>query len=317
MKLSTTAIILAASNFFYASAENTAVASCADKIGVSQSCVRTCGSANATDSAYSNLLLQCLDDASGFNIASQLETCCSMSGTCTSSMSDADDCLKAQLANVRSAANNYLGCIYTRRQNLSCPWATFCVNLLTGAAGTGASSDFSVASGSRLATMTANATTCDDMSLFGEDACSTVAGCCEPCADDIAAVVNAVTNDILIPAYGGDNAPSSCSGTCADFTSRVRQLESTGEEPVAAAQVVDPDQLTRVSEMSQECTDSLATDIAAYNHTVAVENFLPCLYKKMGKIMAETETLQQSSASEFSPSVAATAVASAVLAAFA
>lgn len=303
----------------YASAQT----NCADKIGLSQACVKQCVDAPYTAGTdYSNLLTFCLDQDSEFNRAQQLETCCVMTDDCSNSMQDADECLKTELTNVKSAATEYLGCVYLEREaGVNCGFANFCIGILTGGAGTGEDNDFSVGADSSLAKITEDAQTCSDMDIFGLNACEAVAGCCAPCGDKIAAVANAVTNDILLPTYGNGSVTQCEDKTCAAFsgvTPITRQLDMTDASSIDIS-TISSEKMTEIVALADECNNGLSIDIASYNTTHAIENYLPCLYKKMGNIFADAESKKaaESSATAFSPGVTSAAVTAIVSTAFA
>lgn len=330
MKLSIISLVgigLASSNVAYGNVNST-TNQCAQTISNAQGCTKQCGdtastTVNPNDSngfSYGNLLLECIDqDASPLSRPQQLEQCCGMNtGACGSSMVDAYACMSDQLEDVKAKSRDYLGCIYAKKDSGECGFANFCVGILTGGHGSGAPNDFDVgastAEGS-LAVISRNAQTCDDMNVFGLNACEQVATCCEPCADKIAGVANAVINELLLPSYSAtlSNCPDK---NCAEYTT-VRQLEATTESTGTTINVND----TAVVELTRECTDGLTNDIVVYNETFAIDNFFPCLYKHMGKIVAGTEetTLEAEESSSVSfffvaTSVTVSAIASTLLA---
>mmetsp|Transcript_28662 Transcript_28662/g.61490 ORF Transcript_28662/g.61490 Transcript_28662/m.61490 type:complete len:366 (+) Transcript_28662:3-1100(+) len=288
MKLSP---IIAFASFNFLSVEGQTA--CTTKINTAQACVKRCGDTGSlnTDSngiPYGNMLLECIDQESTFNTSQQLETCCGMASytdmDCTSSMQEADECLDTELADVRTSAVDYLTCIYDARDDGQCAFANFCVNILTGGHGTGMPNDFSVGSGSNLSSLATNALSCDDMDVFGANACEQVSGCCEPCADKIAGVVNTVINDILLPSY--NDVLADCGDKkCSEYTP-TRQLEDASMPGVIS---VTTDHTDDVAKLMEGCDNGLTTDIVLHNQTHAVDNYFECLYKKTGKIMAETE----------------------------
>eukprot|EP00536_Pseudo-nitzschia_multiseries_P011029 jgi/Psemu1/326282/estExt_fgenesh1_pg.C_3570001 len=282
MKLSSAAVIILYSALLRANAQT----NCADKIGLAQVCVKECVDAPYTlSSDYDNKLLYCIDQSAEFNRSSQLENCCGMTGDCVSSMQNAHECLQGELADVKATALDYLTCVYQSRENGTCGFANFCFALLTGGTGTGASNDFSVAENSSLAIITGNAQTCSDMDIVGKNACGTVAFCCAPCADKIADVANAVTNTILLPTYNTAGVADCPNKTCAEFNGNTRQLETTDELALGAI-YLGPEESATISEYNNECSESLSVDIAAFNTSYAAQNYFPCLYKQMDKIMA-------------------------------
>lgn len=286
MKLATTALILA-----NALSANASVNDCATSIGSAQTCIKTCGLAGTTDDAYDNKLLYCVDQVTQLS-GSFLQTCCEMTNDCQDSMEDAGTCLNAEFTDVKAKATEYLTCIYNERSSGGCPFANFCVGILTGGAGSGYENDFSLSSEGKLDLITRDANTCSDLDVFGKDACNTVENCCNTCQEKIADVVSAVTNEILIPAYGNGSVTSCDAKTCAEYTA-TRQLETTITEDASTTTVdavtIDATSAAMIAGFSDECLDGLTSEIVVYDENTAVDNYMGCLYKKMGKIMAETE----------------------------
>jgi len=310
---------------YYSSAQS----NCAEQIGVAQGCTKQCVDAPYTmGTDYSYMLLYCLDQDAGTSRAQQLETCCGMTGPCITSMVNAHECLNTELADVKSTALDYLTCVYERKQDGTCMFADWCVPLLTGGSGTGETNDFSLSGGSSLALLTSEAQTCSALDVFGKNACETVEGCCGPCSDKIAAVVNAVTNDILLPTYGNGNITQCDDKTCDEFTGaptrRQRQVEATAIDTDATDTtiVIDAAKMTEIVSLAEECNEALSIDIASYNQTHAAAQYIPCLYKNMNKLLAEPETTAESSSSAVAffsgaTSVSVAAIASTVFAALA
>jgi len=294
-----------------------ALTGCAEKINTAQVCVKTCGAIASTNETstgqpYGNMLLECIDQPIDNSRAQQLETCCDMNSyndtSCGTSMQEAENCLTNELLIVKEKSVEYLTCIYDQYNNGTCPFANWCVSLLTGGHDEDSVNNFGVGIESNLAELSRTAGTCDDMNVFGSNACSVVSGCCDTCADKIAGVVNAVMDDLLLPAYSN---LTDCGGnkTCTEYTnSSARQLEITGGSVVGpttinAANSVD------VPGLASECNGGLIDEIVLYNETYAATNFLECLYKKTGKIAAETETMAQIESSSISLSLGATSMA--------
>ena len=221
----------------------------------------------------------------------QLGTCCEMNSTCTTAMQGAKQCLEGELSNVTEASEDYLTCIYEKRMSNECPFANFCVSILAGGYGSNATNDFGVGNEMNLGRTTREADTCEDMNIFGKNACTEVEGCCQPCADMIAGVVNAVVDDLLLPAYSN---LSDCGDemTCEDYTNvTTRQLENV-DGPVVDSTIIDVENSPDVESLAVECNDDLVNEIILYNTSSAVSNFFGCLHKTMGKIVAETEANQ-------------------------
>lgn len=294
-----------------------ALTGCADKIDTAQACVKTCGSIESTNLSstgepYGNMLLECIDQQIDNDLTPQLESCCEMDSyndtACGTSMQEAENCLTNELSIVKEKSVEYLSCIYEKNNNGECPFANWCVSLLTGGYDGGFTNDFGVGNESNLAELSRSAGTCEDMNVFGSNACSVVAGCCDLCGDKIAGVVNAVMDDLLLPTY---STLSDCGGnkTCANYTnSTARQLEIT-DGSVVGPTTINADNSVDVTGLAGECNDGLTNEIVLYNETYAVTSFFECLYKKTGKIAAETEPIAQVESSSISLFLGATSMA--------
>merc|ERR1712176_479075 len=147
---------------------------------------------------------------------------------------------------------------------------------------------FGVGEEMNLGRMAALASTCEDMDIFGLNACGEIQSCCQPCADGIAAVVNSVVDDLLLPSYsnltgcGGDKQCSYYMNTTA------RQLENIVESPSVESTISDVENSIDVAALAGQCNEDLVNDIVLCNTTSAASNFFECLNKKMGKIIAIT-----------------------------
>lgn len=268
-------------------------------------CVRDCGSKPAKSSPTGNLLLECVDAvANGFNVGGQLVECCDMGGTdCENFMNQADQTLTDNLQNIKGTAADYLQCVYDNQSGVqTCLAASMCVSLLTGGVGQGFENDFGVGVSQHqtsLYQISRSAQECSDMDPFGKRACDTVQGCCSECQPLIANVVHAVTNDLLLPAYNGNSLSNCPLKTCAELSSspakRRSLAEDTAEQEDQRTTEEEEEESTSttgdddfVGELAEECTTGMKNDILQYNETVAADNFLECLYKKMGKIAVKT-----------------------------
>jgi len=286
--------------------------SCVNMIDTSQNCVKQClstGSLNVDSNGaqYGNRLFECLDSD---EVPEQLGTCCGMNLTCATALEEATQCLQDELSNVSATAVNYLQCISDRRSAGQCPFAQYCVSVLAGGYGSNATNAFGVGYEMTLGVMTIEATSCADMNIFGENACTEVKGCCEPCADIIASVVNAVVDDLLLPGYNSTLRDCGGEKTCDNYTNiDARQLENVDGSSVGSA-IIDITNSLDTSALADECNHDLVNEIIVYNTTSAVTNFFECLQKKMGQIIAESDAneieSQKSSSTSFFRGASAT-----------
>merc|ERR1712107_92456 len=242
------------------------------------------------------------------------------------------------------AASSYLDCIETNYDSPTCN-ADWCMSIWTGGVGGGAVNDFDVgpdrvseSTTTSLAGLARNANTCDDMNEFGFNACDNLKGCCPRCTHRIAKVVNALTNDLLLPAYN-DGTVSNCPAdkTCRDYgaidveipsTRRAtRSLDetttttstTTTEGTTIATTADDSDNDNdlaedEVEEFASDCSNKMVNDIIQYNETHAAENFFECLFKKVGSIAALADGKAAAAAEVQSPATT-TSIASFTMAA--
>lgn len=301
--------------------------SCVEKIDTAQSCLDQCvdipkEGANTLGSYYGNQLAYCLDPTSPQT--ESLEACCDMDGSkgiwnytatsCDGSLTAANDCLTTELATVRTAGVEYLQCIADYYTFGLCQFANFCLNFFAGGYGTGSDFgvDFAVGSTSSLADDFRNAATCEDpgVTKFGNDVCKSGNGCCYWCNDELARVVNAVMDDILLPTY---SSISDCGGetTCEAYLNTTDQRDLEMVAPVTTS----PENADLAAELGTECTGTLSQEIVLYNETYAISNYFDCLGKKMAKIAAVTDEAKQESSGislSLGPVTAISMIASAV-----
>lgn len=283
----------------------TAQSFCAEKIDKAQQCTKQCVSTESLNldengAPFGNLLFECLGSISGDDISNQLGTCCGMNSyddaACATAMEEATVCLQGELSRVAETSKNYLNCIKEKRTNQECPFADLCVAILAGGYGKieeGTTNDFGVGYDMNLGRMTREATTCQDMDIFGKNACTEVQGCCGKCADGIAAVVNAVVDDLLLPAY---STLRDCGGNkeCVYYMEQgERQLENAVESPSAGSPIIDIEDSMDTTALAGQCNDDLVNEIVLYNTTFAASNFFGCLHNTMGKIIAEVDANEQ------------------------
>merc|ERR1719162_2159392 len=123
------------------------------------------------------------------------------------------------------------------------------------------------------------------MDAFGWNACDMVNGCCTECAPLIAAVVNAVTDDLLLPAYS--DTVTTCGGnkTCSDYTVT---LPAGRHLPRNLATNTAPTTRSRAATYAADCAAALRTTIVQYNETYAAEQFMTCMFQKVGQLAVDT-----------------------------
>jgi len=278
---------------------------CTAEVDAAQGCVKQCGSAITPDQT-NNLLNYCVGNPDEGN----LTTCCQMEEPCVTTMSNANNCLDNEFARVGAAAEAYFDCLLTPS---NCFFGAFCVNIFAGGYNTNASTNFAVA--------TRQADSCEDPMLnsLGYDACDALGTCCDACDTEIADLVNAVLDDILLTTYGQPGVEA-CSvhpetglnKTCAYYLGEEdRRLETNLVGP--AGVIGEYDGVAK--ELALECNTALADDVILYNESYAVGNYFDCLYKKTGKAAAVLDDAEQASSGIsllFGPAAALSTMASVV-----
>jgi len=266
----------------------------ASTISTAQGCVKQCGETTATDTAYGNLLLQCVDetiaDEGGLNKDEQMEDCCRMDSNngCASAMQNANDVLEKSLTGIKTTAGDYLSCVLNNKNTDNCRIASFCISILTGGWNQNFANDFSVdgdnTGPNSLAQMARTADTCDSMNDFGYRACDNLKGCCSHCAPKIADVVHAVTNELLLPAYS-DKVRDCESKSCEEYGVTIPQTRNRRQlVPDDGTISSEEDNNSIGTELAEECTELMKDDVLRYNETYAAEAFMACLFQKMGTI---------------------------------
>jgi len=303
MKLS----VIALSGIFVAFSGMVEGQTCADTIDTAQGCLSECvfirnlGN-NTLGTYYGNQLTYCLDPT--ISQTESLEACCDMDGSksignytgtsCDGSLTAANECLKTELQAVQTAGVEYLQCIADYYKFGLCQFANFCLGFFTAGYGSGPElgNDFAVGSSSSLADDFRNAATCEDpgVTSFGKNVCEFGNGCCHYCNTELASVVNAVMDDILLPTY---SSLSDCGGetTCMAYLNTTGQRDLEMVAPVTTS----PENAELATELGTECTGTLSQEIVLYNETYAISNYFDCLGKKMAKIAAVTDEAKQES----------------------
>lgn len=292
-------IVLAVSDMAKAS-------NCTAEVDAAQGCAKQCGR-NRTSDGANNLLSFCSNSTSLAN----LTTCCQMEEPCVTTMENANQCLDTEFANVRTAAVDYFNCTLGDK----CPFGEWCVNIFAGGYGSNArygsnaTNDFSVAF--------RQADSCQDenLSSFGYDACDALGTCCEACKPQIAGLVNAVMDDILLTTYGQPGVTSCGAGkTCDDY---LGVAERKLYDLVGPADMI-ADYEVVAKELARECNNGLTDDVILYNESYAVTAYFDCLYKKTGKAAALLDDAEQAASSgislTFGPAAALSAIVSVVYA---
>jgi len=284
-----------------------AISECTSEIDTAQACLYGCGrdTLDIDNTTSVNRLQHCTGQIiANSTLFQQLDGCCG----CNTTLTEAGNCLKNEdeFEDIKAKSLVYLTCIYTENSldaDNGCGHPEWCASILAGGYNQGYVNDFGV---NGLIQGASNATSCEDENLLGfvHDACEVVSGCCEPCASDMAGVANAVLKSFIFPTNSnlfGCAADTTCVNSTT-VNSTTRQLESTDESSLVGPTSINVENSLYVEGLADECGDGLVEEIVLYNETYAANNFLTCLYKKMGKIVADTDstTLESEQSSSIS-----------------
>jgi len=271
---------------------------CFNSISKSQNCLKLCGEKEATggtdnstttssNSSSSNLLSECL----GANDYSTLDTCCQMDTECASTWSTSRTCMTQTLTQIMEKSSDYIQCI---REPGVCTGGgdtdDTCLTSLTSAL-QGGSTD--------MEEMASSATTCRDLDPLLTETCTTATGCCPACSSLVAGVVEAVTNDLLLPVYNRMDPVLTCPGmTCAageedDGSSTPPVVvTTTTPETETSSTSTDTTDTDEGMDLATECNTLLAQNIVLHNESYAAESFFTCLTKTTGTVMSTADDVE-------------------------
>jgi len=273
---------------------------CFNAISKSQNCLKICGEKEATgdtddnsttttvtsSSSSSTLLSECL----GVNDYSTLDTCCQMDAECASTWSISRTCMTQTLTQIMEKSSDYIQCI---REPGVCKTGgdtdDTCLTSLTSAL-QGGSTD--------IEEMASSATTCRDLDPLLTETCTTATGCCPACSSLVAGVVEAVTNDLLLPVYNRMDPVLTCPGmTCAgnedgSSTPPVVVTTTTPETETLSSSTATTDTDAGV-DLATECNTLLAQNIVLHNESYAAESFFTCLTKTTGTVMSTADDVEE------------------------
>jgi len=274
MKLSTLSIIgiaLVSSKAVSGNNDKDDETACLNSISEAQECLKRCGDVEVSDSNSttfsSNLLMECIS----LNEFNDLGSCCEMDDECADTWSTSSSCMTNTLTNIMDKSIEYIQCI--REPGV-------CTGGVTDACMTSLKSMFQGGGNADIADMAGSATTCSDMDPFLTDTCTTAEGCCSACSPLIAGVVEAVTNDLILPVYNRMDPILNCPGmTCGGDDGIVTP-------PATTTASGDDDEGV---DLATECNTVLAQNIVLHNESYAVEDFFRCITKTTGKIMLEAD----------------------------
>jgi len=270
---------------------------CFNAISKSQNCLTLCGEKEATggtdnstttsSSSSSNLLSECL----GVNDYSTLDTCCQMDTECASTWSTSRTCMTQTLTQIMEKSSDYIQCIREPGVCTGGDTDDTCLTSLTSALQGGITD---------IEEMASSATTCRDMDPLLTETCTTATGCCPACSSLVAGVVEAVTNDLLLPVYNRMDPVLTCPGmTCAageeDGASPppVVVTTTTPETETSSSTTDTTDTDDAGVDLATECNTLLAQNIVLHNESYAAESFFTCLTKTTGTVMSEADDVEE------------------------
>ena len=215
-------------------------------IRAAQDCIQDCGEYFLPGNTTTNVLQTCLTDRKQEQVTSaatetvvtmdvDFEECCGITTDgelleCAGTLTAAQAVLMTRLVSIQSSAANYLTCMAENYGTDRCRLPGNCTSIVVGwGTGIGFANDVDMWVILRYSTLGPPATSslanlarttdasCTVMDAFGSNACDMVQGCCTECAPLIAAVVNAVTDELLLPIYS--DTVTTCGGKkmCIDY----------------------------------------------------------------------------------------------------
>lgn len=236
--------------------------------------------------------------------------CCEMSAACNATMMDARTCSKNSCmpSCIKTEAQSYMNCIVSKSKANVCRFAGLCVGQFTG------NDAFDFADVLADAADQVTATDCSPMDAFVDSACDISNRCCDDCNTDMSSLVSCLVNDFLLPLSSSGGAvecqiSSPVGGTCA----------VTGASAVAVGRGAGRQMENQTDEIAlegadiSECEDVLTFSFMVHNESYAVDQFVSCIGKKVGHIIAESETNNDTTPSNEEVSSAVTVYGSALL----
>jgi len=268
----------------------------ATTISAAQQCLKDCGEEFSLEGT-TNVFQTCLADwnqAAPVPMEFDFEPCCGMTrggalAECAGTLTAAEAVLTTRLVSIQASAATYFTCLSENYGQATCLFPGICLISLTGGTGMGEVNDFDVGGENPHATSLANMArttdeSCTIMDAFGRNACDMVQGCCTECAPLIAAVVNAVTDDLLLPAYSATVTTCGGNKTCSDYNVTL----PAGRHHRKLAANTAPTTGSRAATYAADCTAALRTTIVQYNETYAAEQFMTCMFQKVGQLAVDT-----------------------------
>jgi hypothetical protein len=227
------------------------------------------------------------------NKLNDLVQCCEMNSTCKETMVAAKKCATPPSdpsddscipSCIKRTAANYLGCLQTKARDDVCKFAGFgCVGQLVG----DEKYDFNaVLADAKQVTPT----DCSPLDGFVNGVCDVSQRCCSQCNAQMGLLANCLVNRFILPLNTVSNG-----GTTCEVLSQGNAQCSLGDPVTAVGRSAD-----NVSDATydlegveiDDCSEDLSMNFVVHNETYAVDQFMECIGKKMGEIIALEEQQQ-------------------------
>jgi hypothetical protein len=213
--------------------------------------------------------------------------CCEMSAACNTTMMEARTCSRNSCmpSCIKTEAQSYMNCIVSKSKAKVCNFAGLCVGQFTG------NDAFDFADVLAEAADQVTASDCSPMDAFVDGVCDISNRCCDECNADMSSLTSCLVNDFLLPLSSTGGAvqcqiSTPVGGTCA----------ITGASAVAVGRGSDLE-MENVTEENvlagadiTGCEEVLTFSFMVHNETYAVDQFVSCIGKKVGQVIAESET---------------------------
>ncbi|KAG7356823.1 hypothetical protein IV203_001509 [Nitzschia inconspicua] len=307
---------------------------CTDTLTAAQLCLRECvnkgpvaewGGAVDFQTNGASRLWQCLPGNGKLpqftnpDPLTDLMGCCEMTAACNQTMIDAQTCSKNNCLPpcIKRSAQRYTNCIVRQSQARVCNFAGLCVGQLTG------NDAFDFAQTLSGAADRVTETSCSPLDSFVDGICGISDRCCDDCNANMATLASCLVNRLLLP-----NSNSGGSVACQISTPVGEACAITGASAVSVGRVTDngdmqnnsqvdnlfpdensaqvdslfPDEEEEVVALDDadisECEEVLTFTFLVHNETHAVDQFMSCMGKKVGQIIAKSETMDDTTPSQ-------------------
>lgn len=210
--------------------------------------------------------------------------CCEMTAACNTTMTAARTCATEGCipACVKTQAQSYMNCIVGKSRERVCNFAGLCVGQLTG------SDTFDFVDILSDGADSVTGADCSPMEPFVDDICDISNRCCKGCNSNMGSLASCLVNELLLP-----NSMSGGAVSCQISTPVNGACAITGAAPISAGR----DGGGRLSEDLNladtvdidDCEEALTFSYIVHNVSYAVDEFMTCIGKKTGQVLADAE----------------------------